>query len=204
MIKYTFDNVQTPLDLVKRANPRWPKEKLQAYADQRAAKQLKRKAGKQKCTTCDKKEPTIIEKATNLWRAGEKVVVAVLSGKEILCDAQVQACRLEACASCEFRREGYEVCAVCGCKIQAKTALATESCPEGKWGAWEPSVETEHTVVLTKVELVSPADQVMREKICQACVHLDKETDICPKFCRCTGDQHKSGAVNVSCPEGKW
>ena len=56
---------------------------------------------------------------------------ARLRGYEVLATRTEQEIRELICDGCPFF-DG-EQCEVCGCLIMAKTALATEKCPKGKW-----------------------------------------------------------------------
>ena len=44
--------------------------------------------------------------------------------------------RMEICKSCE-KLSPHSFCRMCGCFMPAKTKLANESCPIGKWSAIE-------------------------------------------------------------------
>lgn len=46
----------------------------------------------------------------------------------------LQRDRLRICKSCPFFNEENISCKKCGCYLLVKTAWASESCPEGKWG----------------------------------------------------------------------
>jgi hypothetical protein len=56
---------------------------------------------------------------------------ARVRGYEVLATTEAQSEREAVCDVCEFF-DG-EQCLVCGCLVQAKTALNTEQCPKKKW-----------------------------------------------------------------------
>ncbi len=49
----------------------------------------------------------------------------------LLVDSSTKKKRLSVCDQCEYRSDMQ--CSVCECFILAKTMLASESCPKGKW-----------------------------------------------------------------------
>jgi hypothetical protein len=57
---------------------------------------------------------------------------AKFRGYQVLAPLKDQLGREITCRCCEFFSEGQ--CNKCGCLIMAKTMLATEKCPVGKWG----------------------------------------------------------------------
>lgn len=64
----------------------------------------------------------------------------IKSGLQVAADVAIEA-RRAACNACEFwdhsALRGTGKCKVCGCSTWAKIRMATESCPNGKWGAEE-------------------------------------------------------------------
>lgn len=48
-------------------------------------------------------------------------------------DEKTQQERFSICKSCEFFRSSISQCKKCGCYMPAKTWLAEQVCPEGKW-----------------------------------------------------------------------
>ena len=48
-------------------------------------------------------------------------------------DKDQQQLRINICNSCEFYRTSISQCIKCGCYMPAKTWLAEQECPEGKW-----------------------------------------------------------------------
>lgn len=79
-------------------------------------------------------------RARNVLAAASRAALAVVTGHAVIVPAGVLAERSDLCLSCEFnmlRESGGIRCAKCGC-TGAKVRLATEACPIGKWGRWEP------------------------------------------------------------------
>lgn len=62
-----------------------------------------------------------------------RVQWARLCGYEVIAPGGVQAYRTTRCDRCLYNDEG--ICVQCDCLIEAKTILATEHCPVGKWSA---------------------------------------------------------------------
>ena len=69
--------------------------------------------------------PSLFERARLLVAAARKFLSA---GMPIV-DQDELAARLEACDGCTERK----TCPKCGCRIGLKAAMATETCPLGKW-----------------------------------------------------------------------
>lgn len=62
---------------------------------------------------------------------------AIQAGPDAFVTREVKAKRLSVCEGCP-RKEmvlGQPRCGACGCFCKAKAALATETCPEGRWDA---------------------------------------------------------------------
>jgi hypothetical protein len=78
------------------------------------------------------KEPSLLRKAANLTRA---VVGHVANGmKRPMLEAQADRKRI--CEACPNLDRETSKCLVCGCSnMDAKRAMASERCPEGKWDA---------------------------------------------------------------------
>jgi len=52
----------------------------------------------------------------------------------VLADKDVQVQRVTCCLACEHVRIGLTTrCALCGCVIKAKAAVAASGCPADKW-----------------------------------------------------------------------
>jgi len=62
----------------------------------------------------------------------------IKSGLQVASDATIES-RRAACEGCEFwdhsALQGTGKCRICGCSTWAKIRMATESCPNGIWGA---------------------------------------------------------------------
>ena len=52
----------------------------------------------------------------------------------------VQKERLTTCLECEKAELG--ICTVCFCPLAAKSWIASEECPEGKWGTYDLTTNT--------------------------------------------------------------
>ncbi len=76
--------------------------------------------------------PSLIEQAGNLAGAIGRAAVAALTHEPIFVDADEISRRQAICDACEFYDAARRRCTKCGCG-GAKLALATESCPIGKW-----------------------------------------------------------------------
>lgn len=76
----------------------------------------------------------------NSYRLAFAAARWIKSGLRVAADATIEA-RRAACNACEFwdhsALRGTGKCKVCGCSTWAKIRMATESCPNGKWGAEE-------------------------------------------------------------------
>lgn len=67
-------------------------------------------------------------------RAAVRAVKAALSGEEILAPDKVVTDRTATCEGCPFFDPDFRQCNSCGCMVDLKVQLATEECPEGRWG----------------------------------------------------------------------
>ncbi len=70
-----------------------------------------------------------------------KATIGVITTGKLIASMDVRKGRMAACVKCPHFLAPDGVlgarCAVCGCFLQAKAALITEDCPEGKWAASE-------------------------------------------------------------------
>lgn len=73
----------------------------------------------------------LLDAAVNAAYAAGRVVIAFKNGDPVIADDPTHERRLMLCRDCEFI-DGNK-CTACGCHTIAKTRLATEKCPEGKW-----------------------------------------------------------------------
>lgn len=79
------------------------------------------------------KPPGIVAQASSLARAIAKYA---MSGGQNVSDAQYEA-RLEICRACPFHNQNR--CQLCGCQVDHKAVMATESCPANKWPGDRPA-----------------------------------------------------------------
>jgi len=77
------------------------------------------------------KEKHMIGMAWRFIKAMLRYQWAKQRGYETLAPAAAQAFRNYECDQCVFNNEGQ--CALCDCLILAKTMMAQESCPAGRW-----------------------------------------------------------------------
>jgi hypothetical protein len=78
--------------------------------------------------------PNLFTFGRAIWRA----VRALFRLEPILAPPPVQNRRLAECYTCEHLDDAEDQCQLCTCFVMAKTALATEECPDGRWDAWAP------------------------------------------------------------------
>lgn len=68
----------------------------------------------------------------NATKAVKRIVIAKAKGESVLLDESTVTQRLKACAECPHLSKARR-CLKCNCFVDLKAALATESCPAGKW-----------------------------------------------------------------------
>ena len=77
----------------------------------------------------------ILQKAANFTKSA---VAFVSAGMPCVPEGEI-ARRLRICADCPnfdgFAYKGMGECKLCGCNMEIKTIMATESCPIDKWNA---------------------------------------------------------------------
>lgn len=78
------------------------------------------------CKSC-----TWTEVVNNAASATMRVVKQVVNGSTIFATSELTAFRRSICDGCEYKESLR--CKACGCFIEAKTKLVTESCPKGAW-----------------------------------------------------------------------
>ena len=83
-------------------------------------------SGKSCCT----QSPSIPQR---LYNAGMAVVRWVTSGFRVAPRPEKER-RKAICGNCLMNSDGW--CQACGCHIDSKVAISSQSCPEGKWGEW--------------------------------------------------------------------
>ena len=81
----------------------------------------------------EKDLPPLRTRVSNALVAGQKIVSAALRGNKLAASGETQVSRMHACNNCEYFRRSDRTCSKCGCSIDSKIALATESCPDGHW-----------------------------------------------------------------------
>ena len=80
------------------------------------------------------KPATVTEKVVNAAGAAGRVVSALVNGEDVLVLAETAQARMALCLGCEHLwAPNVLQCKLCGCWVKAKTKLATEKCPAGKW-----------------------------------------------------------------------
>ena len=75
------------------------------------------------------KEPNLIKKGFTLGKALFKYASEGFPNVS----KEVYEERLLTCNGCEFLNRKKETCMVCGCVIEYKARMETESCPQKKW-----------------------------------------------------------------------
>jgi len=68
---------------------------------------------------------------SNFVGAAGRIAKAAIKGDQMLVDSLIKNKRLDICKTCEHNAGNQ--CDICECLIIAKTILATETCPKGKW-----------------------------------------------------------------------
>lgn len=84
----------------------------------------------------DEPMPSKVAQALSLMKAGGKAVKhSLTTGRSFKTPPELQQKRLAICETCPFVKETAKgiKCTKCGCRLQSKTNVVTESCPIGKW-----------------------------------------------------------------------
>jgi hypothetical protein len=76
--------------------------------------------------------PSLGKQALSLGRAVANECRSMAAGVDPVGE-DVKSARLSICAECEFFIAGENRCSKCGCKLAAKAAMRSQSCPLGKW-----------------------------------------------------------------------
>ena len=76
--------------------------------------------------------PSFAKQALSLGRAVANECRSMAAGVDPVSE-DVKSDRLAICAGCEFFIVGENRCSKCGCKLAAKAAMRSQSCPLGKW-----------------------------------------------------------------------
>ena len=74
-------------------------------------------------------EPNIVSKG---WSLTKSLMRYAVEGFPNVSE-QVFEARMLTCNSCEFLKKKESTCGVCGCAIEYKGRMGTESCPKNKW-----------------------------------------------------------------------
>lgn len=70
----------------------------------------------------------------HVFGAAIRAGYAKIRGYSVFTPPDVHEKRVQACENCPKMTEDRQ-CLICGCFIDAKTAISTESCPLGSWRA---------------------------------------------------------------------
>ena len=76
--------------------------------------------------------PSLTKQAISFGGAVASECRSIAAGDNPVTDNE-KTQRLTICAECEFFIAGENRCANCGCKLTAKAAMRSQSCPQGKW-----------------------------------------------------------------------
>lgn len=76
--------------------------------------------------------PSLTKQAISLGGAVASECRSIAAGDNPVTDNEKNQ-RLAVCAGCEFFIAGENRCGNCGCKLAAKAAMRSQSCPQGKW-----------------------------------------------------------------------
>lgn len=57
----------------------------------------------------------------------------LLNPKQPRSEEEVRAERLAICEKCEFFRQTFRSCKLCGCYMDLKTTLGNAKCPDDRW-----------------------------------------------------------------------
>jgi hypothetical protein len=68
---------------------------------------------------------------SNFVGAAGRIAKAAITGDQMLVESLIKNKRLDICKMCNHNANNQ--CQICECLIIAKTMLATEKCPKGKW-----------------------------------------------------------------------
>jgi hypothetical protein len=66
-------------------------------------------------------------------KAVRKVVVAAATGSKVFVGPEIAAKRVDTCHRCPHFKPKTRQCGLCLCFVDAKSKLATESCPDHRW-----------------------------------------------------------------------
>lgn len=84
----------------------------------------------------NKQSPPVIEQVSNAMRAITDTITSVTAGNSLFATPETATARWKTCEGCEYRNNN--TCSLCGCGLKAKTQIASQACPAGKW---EPEIK---------------------------------------------------------------
>lgn len=163
-----------------------------------------------------------LENGTQVIKMMPHVIINPSTAKEsgyVLADIPVISARMEACLKCEFASANghYGVCGKCGCDIESKVRIATETCPIGNWETIEsnpPSLAQMASTFLgstmqwakSGMKTTTTEQFYSRIEICKGCEFWEGSgfagTGRCKK-CGCS-TQAKLRMATEKCPIDKW
>jgi hypothetical protein len=76
--------------------------------------------------------PSLGQQAYSFGKAVASECRSISEGVDPVTD-EAKSARLAICAGCEFFIASETRCSKCGCKLTAKVAMRSQSCPLGKW-----------------------------------------------------------------------
>lgn len=79
-----------------------------------------------------KQLPSYLEMAQNLAFSAINAIKYALKTGQVVASQETIEKRVKTCTACNFLIHARR-CKLCGCFIVAKTGLAAEKCPQGKW-----------------------------------------------------------------------
>jgi len=79
----------------------------------------------------EKISPPITQQATNVIQAVSDTYNSLVAGNPLFASKETAEARWKTCEGCEYRNGN--TCSLCGCGLKAKTQLASQSCPAGRW-----------------------------------------------------------------------
>lgn len=76
-------------------------------------------------------DPSLLTRASNFGKA----VVDFVQDGFALVDEKTKQERLTQCKTCHYYRDGWCSHESCGCYLEAKTKIASQECPIGRWSS---------------------------------------------------------------------
>jgi len=65
-----------------------------------------------------------------------RVLWGVVTRSPVVVPVNVEKFRLKQCRKCPHLHSDLDQCGKCTCFVVLKCSLATEKCPDGRWGRW--------------------------------------------------------------------